>query len=386
MIVIAVGVTVRATGSGDGCGANWPTCNGELVPIAPALKTIIEVTHRYVSGVDGLLVLGLVGWGIAKYRAHRPLFWSLLATLFMTAVEAWVGAYLVRHHLVAQNATIERAVWISLHLVSTFVLLLAITLCAWWATGRKAVQLAGQGAVSAALALAFAGMVVLGVSGAITALGDTLHPATSHSDAIAQSLAAGADFLQKLRLYHPLIAGSVGLYLLLIAGLIGHLRPSPWTKRYANTIFGLFFLEMGVGLLNVWLLAPVWMQLIHLLIADLFWIALVLFSAAALERGVPHVEDAAVTISNWGDSETQAGSETASRADAPSLSGFLAFRATVDKYIVLTKPRVISLLLFTTLTAMFIAKRGYPGTGLLLAVALWRVSIGGGGERDQHGN
>ncbi|MBC8101497.1 MAG: protoheme IX farnesyltransferase [Cytophagales bacterium] len=355
LLVIAVGVVVRATGSGDGCGAHWPACDGEIIPVAPSVEKMIEYTHRLVSGVDGLLVLGLAGWCIAKFRHNKPLLGAVLATVFFTGVEAWLGAYLVKQRLVADNASVQRAVWMSIHLVNTFFLLTALSLAAWWASGRDRIKTGGQGAVGLALALAFIAMVALGVSGSVTALGDTLFPAQNHEEAMRQSLAPGAHFLQKLRILHPSIAGSVGLYLLLIAGLVGHLRPSAQTKRYATAIYGLFFVQMGVGFLNVLLAAPVWMQLVHLLLADLVWIAVTLFSAAAMEAGVPRVEMNSVPA-------TQYATGTFSATERP----------TYKDYILLTKPRVISLLLFTTLAAMFIAAKGWPG-----AILFWSVALGG---------
>jgi protoheme IX farnesyltransferase len=351
LLVIAIGVVVRATGSGGGCGSSWPACNGQIVPIDPTLKTIIEQTHRYVSELDGLVVMGLVGWGLVRFRRNRPLALALVASLAFTGVEAWIGKYLVQNHLVADDASAQRAVWMSIHLVNTFFLLGALGMTAWWASGRQRLNLRGQGAVGAALALAFAAMIALGVSGAVTALGDTLYPVANHEEAVRQSLAAGANFLQKLRILHPYIAGSVGLYLILIAGLVGHLRPSAQTKRYASGIYTLFFLQIAVGCLNVELLAPVWLQLVHLLLADLVWLNVVLFAAAALETGVPQVE----------------------AAPDPSLAVVGAGAvtpATWRDYVLLTKPRVISLLLFTTLAATFIAARGWPGTLLLVAVTL----------------
>jgi protoheme IX farnesyltransferase len=353
LLVIGVGVVVRATGSGDGCGAHWPACDGEIIPVAPTVKKMIEYTHRLVSGLDGILILGLAGWCLTKFRQNKPLVGAVIATVLFTGIEAWLGAYLVKQRLVADNASIQRAIWMSIHLVNTFFLLTALSLTVWWASGRDRLKLRDQGAVSLALLLAFVAMVALGVSGSVTALGDTLFPVQNHEEAMRQSLAPGAHFLQKLRLLHPYIAGSVGLYLLLIAGLVGHLRPSPQTKRYANAIFVLFFLQMAVGYLNVLLAAPVWMQLVHLLLADLVWISMTLFAAGALEAGVTHVEMNSVPATLYA-------TGVASATERP----------TYRDYILLTKPRVISLLLFTTLAAMFIAARGWPGTILFIAVAL----------------
>jgi protoheme IX farnesyltransferase len=347
LIIIAVGAVVRATGSGDGCGSHWPLCNGETVPVAPAMKTVIEFTHRAVSGIDGPLVLALLFGAFRLFPKGHPIKKAALATFVLTGVEAWIGAYLVKQRLVAHNATPERALWMAIHLVNTFFLLTALTMTAWWGSGGARLRLRGQGGIGLGLALGFVAMVALGVSGAITALGDTLFPATSHADFIRQA-EVGKHFLQQLRLIHAPLAGSVGLYLLLIAGLSGHFRPSPHTRRWAQAVGWLFLAQILVGGLNVWLLAPVWMQVIHLVMADLVWTVMSLLALAALAEGVPQIE---------------------LRAYAPATTDG---RPTWRDYVVLTKPRVISLLLFTTLAAMFIAQdAAHRVTPLLfLAVAL----------------
>jgi heme o synthase len=239
------------------------------------------------------------------------------------------------------------------HLVTTFLLLMALTLTAWWGSGGRAPRLQGQGAMAWALGLGLLATALLGISGAITALGDTLFPAGSLREGLQQDLAPGTHFLLGLRIYHPLIAISAGLYLVLIAGLAAHLRPADSVQRFARAMMTLFLIQLGAGLLNLLLLAPVWMQLVHLLLADLFWISLVLLTASALAEGVPQVELASV---------------------GPAAGPAVALAATWKDYLALTKPRVISLLLFTTVTAMLIAAGGArgpaPSLGLYLAVAI----------------
>jgi heme o synthase len=206
--------------------------------------------------------------------------------------------------------------------------------------------------------LALLAMLVLGVTGAITALGDTLFPVVNVWDGIRQDFMPSAHFLIGLRIYHPLIAMSVGLYLTLIAGLTMRLRPSADVQRFARLMIALFMAQMGAGLLKLMLSAPIWMQLVHLMCADLLWITVVLLAAASLAEGVPKVELAAIGGDRGG-------------FTAPPQP---AARATWRDYLALTKPRVISLLLFTTVTAMLIAAGGrkgaVPGLWVYLAVAI----------------
>ena len=353
IVVIVWGALVRASGSGDGCGAHWPLCDGQILPGLATAKMQIEFIHRTMSELDGPLIVALSVWAFRLFpRGHRVRFSALLAVGFMIS-EALIGAVLVKKGLVAQNTSISRAVWLSGHLVNTFLLLAWLTLTALWSSGVERLKLRGQGAIAWALGFALFGAILLGISGAVTALGDTLFPAHSTAEVLRQTLTPGAHFLQRLRIVHPLIAMSVGLYLLLIAGLVGHLRPAPAVQKACRALVTLFVAQMGIGLLNKTLAAPIWLQLFHLLFADLTWLAIVTLASSALAANVPQVE--------------LAGPET---FEAPAFAGGATWR----DYYALTKPRVISLLLFTTLAAMFIAADATRHVTLWLFTA---VFIGG---------
>ncbi|MCA1565579.1 MAG: COX15/CtaA family protein [Acidobacteria bacterium] len=284
LFVIVWGAYVRASFSGDGCGSHWPLCNGEVLPTTGLLKTIIELTHRLTSGVALLLVVGLVWWARRLFprghRVRRGAFWSLVFIL----IEALIGAALVKFELVAGNASIARALVMSFHLVNTFVLLGVLSLTAWWAMGGEPVRLDGQGKTGAIFAVGLVGTLLIAVSGAVAALGDTLFPVKSLAEGIRQDLSATAHFLVRLRGLHPLFAVGIGCYAVAAASYVNNfLRPGlPRTKRLTSVLTTLFLVQIGAGILNFSLLAPVWLQLTHLLLADLFWIALVLNSAAAL--------------------------------------------------------------------------------------------------------
>ncbi len=193
------------------------------------------------------------------------------------------GAGLVLFELVAHNTSIARAVYLSVHLVNTFLLVAALTLVAWWATGesRKA-----EGGRRKGLAWMFGacllGTLVLGVSGAIAALGDTLFPVSSLAHGLEQDFAPAAHFLLRLRIFHPAIAIAVGAGLVAAATIAARARPQIGTKRLSRILTTLVFLQLAFGALNVWLLAPIGMQLVHLLLADLLWMTLVMLAASAL--------------------------------------------------------------------------------------------------------
>lgn len=277
--VILWGAYVRATGSGAGCGSHWPLCNGEVVPRAPQAETIIEFVHRLTSGLAFLLVLAMLAWALRVYpKGHLVRLGAGLSMLFITT-EALVGAGLVLFEWVAYDASTGRVISIAVHLVNTFLLLAALTLAAWWASGEEPVHLSGHGAILWMFVLGFLGVILLGVTGAITALGDTLFPAGSLAEGVAQDFSSQAHFLVRLRVWHPLVGVIVGLYLLFLSGLVAMFRVTLRVRRIAAALAVLFVVQLLAGLVNLILLAPVWMQILHLLLADLVWIALVLLAA-----------------------------------------------------------------------------------------------------------
>jgi heme a synthase len=285
LVVIGWGAYVRATGSGAGCGQHWPLCNGEIVPRAPAVATIIELTHRLTSGLALLALLALV---VAVWRARPPghparraAGWSMVFML----IEAGVGAGLVLFQLVADNPSMARALAMAVHLANTFLLLGAMTLTArWLQDGPVGVSIAGRGARGVVIGVLALGVLVVGVSGAVAALGDTLFPATSLAHALEQDLSPASHVLLRLRMLHPSLAAIVALALMVVAPRLpvdaGAIRIAGLAPGTLVALLAAF--QVAVGAVNVLLLAPVWLQLVHLLVADLLWIAVVLLAAAVL--------------------------------------------------------------------------------------------------------
>jgi heme A synthase len=130
--------------------------------------------------------------------------------------------------------------------------------------------------------------MLAGATGAVTALGDTLFPIGSLAE-VGRGVSATAHLLQRLRVYHPYMAVSFSVGLLGIAAIVSVLRPSDPVRNYAFGVVALVALQIGAGVVNLLLRAPIAMQLTHLLLADLLWIDLVLLAAAACAEGAPHV-------------------------------------------------------------------------------------------------
>jgi heme A synthase len=285
--VILWGAFVRATGSGAGCGAHWPLCNGEVIPRAPDAQMLVEFSHRLTSGLALLGVVALLVWTLRATPAGHPARRGAWLTMGFMLTEAAVGAGLVLFQLVADNTSMARAMFMAVHLLNTFALLACLTLTAHWLSGGRAVATAGRGAVATAFAGMALGMALVGTSGAIAALGDTLFPARSLADALAADLSPTSHLLIRLRVLHPALAIGMALVLALTVRYIPVPAGDARGRLAARAVVWLAMLQLAVGFINLISLAPVWLQLVHLLVADAMWIAFVLLGASALaeDRG-----------------------------------------------------------------------------------------------------
>jgi cytochrome c oxidase assembly protein subunit 15 len=278
--VILWGAFVRASGSGAGCGAHWPLCNGEIVPRAPAVATLVELTHRLTSGIALLLVFYLAYRMFRERPAGHPGRRAGALCVVFILSEAAVGAGLVLFRLVADNESVARALFMSVHLMNTFVLLACLTLTAHFTTTDARPTLAAPRVWP--FALAALALMLVGTSGAIAALGDTLYPATSLLGGIRAELSSTASLLVRLRLAHPVLALAGAAAVAYAALPVLRSAADTPAKRAAQAVAGFVVVQLVAGLVNVALLAPVWLQIVHLLLADLVWIGLVLLAARYL--------------------------------------------------------------------------------------------------------
>ncbi|HXO28270.1 MAG TPA: COX15/CtaA family protein [Thermoanaerobaculia bacterium] len=307
LAVIVWGAYVRASGSGAGCGSHWPSCNGEVVPLRPSTATLVEYSHRVSSGLVLVLVAVLAAWAFRAAPKGHPLRRGAVLSLVFTLSEAAVGAGLVLFKLVAHDESLARALAISTHLLNTLLLLASLTLAAYAAGAFRTAAAAGGAAGLAAggavalnrgvgrgeperrprpawsFALALAATMAIAATGAVAALGDTLFPATSLGQGLAQDLSPASHLLLRLRTVHPLLAIALGAYLLYLCNqVVASGAAGAATRRHANRLRLLVIGQWTLGLLNIALLAPVWLQLTHLLVADLLWIVLVLLALETL--------------------------------------------------------------------------------------------------------
>jgi heme a synthase len=284
--VVLWGAYVRATGSGAGCGNRWPLCDGNVVGASTNGQTIVEFTHRITSVISLLIVTGLVVW---CWRVTKKGDWArysaVLATVFL-ANEALLGAALVLLKHVGNDQSVGRLLFLCLHFGNTLLLLATLSLTAvWLSNGSRSFTLIGKWREVSSIGLGLLSTMVTGITGAVAALADTLFPAKSLPSSLAQDFSSGTPALLHVRLFHPAVATIAACY---VAWVIW--RSSAGRNRFSQSAIGLIillFVQVGIGMTNVLFLAPVWLQIAHLFVADALWILLVLASAdLVLKPGV----------------------------------------------------------------------------------------------------
>ncbi len=279
VLVVLWGSVVRATGSGAGCGAHWPLCNGVVIPQAPQFHTIVEFTHRLMSGATLLLVLALLVWTWRSTQKGALARWAAVASMVLTFNEALLGALLVLLRLVAHNQSAARGVYLAFHFANTLLLLGSLALTAEFLSRPRARITTGlrHGALLFP-ALGLIATMIVGVSGSLAALGDTLYPATSLAGAMQQDFSATSSLLLRLRWMHPASALLAGIFIAwLLLQTLRHAAPQN-NRKLALAVLALLLTQYAVGTMNILLLAPIWIQIAHLLLADLLWICLVLLT------------------------------------------------------------------------------------------------------------
>lgn len=272
--MILWGALVRATGSGAGCGSHWPLCNGEVVPRAPATQTIIEFTHRLTSGLALIGVVILLVWAFRAFPKKHLVRTFATLSLVLVVVEALLGAGLVLLQYVEQNASVGRAIYLSAHLANTQLLLAALALTGWYSLPNRNTGRFSLGPFQSWGVLLV--LMIAGISGAIAALGDTLFPSASLAEGLRQDASDTAHYLLRLRIFHPALAIFSALYVGAIGVSVLRKPGTPDARQLARYAMLATALQMVLGLVNLWLLAPVWMQLVHLFFADVLWVVLVL--------------------------------------------------------------------------------------------------------------
>ena len=266
---ILAGAFVRATGSGDGCGATWPTCKGKIIPALSDTSELIEFSHRSVSGV--LLVVTLIIF--AKTRKFQKDSLVRIVTNYLTffvIFEAVIGAVIVIFEWVGLNSSLPRIIAVPIHLVNTFGLLGS------YAILYKILQDDLQNIknmFNKNFLLISSLFLLSGATGSITALADVLFPSASFVEGFLADFDRTSEVLTRLRILHPIISSALSIVLYVYATGI--------RKKYnvkVKTLQTLILIAVFLGVINVLSNIVLPLSILHLAIADFLWISYIYVS------------------------------------------------------------------------------------------------------------
>jgi heme o synthase len=355
-LLVVVGVVVRSTGSGLGC-PEWPTCHGSWVPPFDDVHAIIEWSHRTTAALVGLLAAALAVSAIVAYRRRASVLWPAIAILVLVVFQAILGKVTVESELAGDIVTA--------HLATAMTLLALVIYLAVRSGMPAAVPTAGGwGRLTRWMVVAAASVFVLLLLGShVTATGTAL--VFPDWPLMNGTLFPAVTALTTPHVIHRWAALLVGV--VLAGATLVALREREVNGPVANLALAasaLYIVQAVVGGLQVFTgLAP-WSQVVHLSLGAAIWgllVAAVITShyrarLATAESGLPR------TVPRAGEVVPRRGS----------------LAQTLRAYVALTKPRIIELLLVTTVPTMVLAKRGIPSPWLMVAVVLGGTMAAGG--------
>ena len=285
LAVIVFGALVRATGSGAGCGSDWPLCNGSFIASAQ-FSTIIEYTHRLMSGVLLITIIVALIFSYIRFAKHHPARILSVLVLVFVVIEALIGAGLVLLKLVGDNQSYLRSFVMGGHLINTF-FLLALQFLHYYVSKFPKIECSPIKLFNHVFSdklwmISIFFVLITCATGAMVALGDTLFI----NEHLEHTFNSAYNFLIKLRIYHPLLAIFTLLLVMsfcvsIVSGVNSSVDDSNGSNQYDHqtklggyVLLSLVIIQLMVGVLNWWLMVPVFIQLIHLLLACLLWLAL----------------------------------------------------------------------------------------------------------------
>jgi len=366
LALVIVGVIVRATGSGLGC-PDWPFCYGQIIPPLE-FKAWAEWVHRLIAAVIGVMVLGIAALAVVDHRDRPSLLAASLGAVALVGFQAWLGRETVRLGNSGESVTAHLAAAMAVAGLLAFLLVRA---------GYPARLPVRGGSQRLTLLAAFAAvstfaLIVFGAN--VTALdaarvfpdwplmGGAVVPPFGEMPAATAALA----FTHALHRYVGVVVGVV------LAGTWA----AAWRGRRAGRVDGSFFrlitiaavlypLQAVVGAFQVWTQLAPWTQTLHVALAAFIWTAaagatFVGYYRARAATLVPEIGGAA-SPGAAGTDRADPGAAGTDRAAGPTGR---PLGETVRAYVALTKPRIIELLLITTVPAMVLATRDLPLPGV----------------------
>jgi protoheme IX farnesyltransferase len=355
-LLVVVGVIVRSTGSGLGC-PEWPTCHGSLIPPFNDVHAIIEWSHRTSAAIVGVLALALAASAVVGYRRRSSILWPSVGALVLVIFQAGLGKVTVESALAGDIVTAHLATAMALLALVVYITVrssLPTRIAArrgwrgttvWLAIAAAAVfglLLLGSHVTATSTALAFPDWPLMN-GGLLPPLNDATAPHAIHRWA----------------------AVAVGILLAAVALAVWRERERrPTVTRLVVAAATLYVAQATIGGLQVLTDLSVWSQVLHLALGAAIWALLV----------------GAFLLSDYADrlgASVDADPSTGRRADDPAPVAATPLD-TLRAYVALTKPRIIELLLVTTIPTMVLAQRGIPSPWLVAAVVLGGALAAGG--------
>lgn len=369
--LIALGGYVRIRGAGMGCSDHWPLCNGRVWPNLADPLEVLEWSHRWVAVMvsTAIAALAVVGW---RRHRHDPYLRNpaLLAAVLLV-LQVFLGAVTVRLWNAAPSVVI--------HLTNAMVLL-AVLVAAVLRSGERlrgleGLPAAGRGRELAlpafALVLVFFGALVANYDAGLYCLGFPL---------CGGALAPPASGLGQLQWVHRVLAFlflghtvAVAVQSRRVAG-----EGALAYGRAAWALAGLVVLQIALGATMMLRMMPADLRAAHLLVGSLVWVGALVVAFRGRRLGpVGAVGDHA--MGRPGDrAPAEPITPANSLADESPVRRVAGSPSLLADLITLTKPRIISLLLLTTVLPMFITDRGLPSLSLVLWVMLGGYLMAGG--------
>ena len=269
IVSILAGAFVRATGSGDGCGATWPTCKGRIIPALTDTSELIEFSHRSVSGL--LLIVTLIIFSKTRKFQKGSLVKSVTNYLtFFVIFEAVIGAVIVLFEWVGLNSSLPRIVAVPIHLVNTFGLLGCFAILnKILQDDLKEIKLI----FNRNFILISSLFLLSGATGSITALADVLFPSASFIEGFLEDFDKTSEVLTRLRILHPIISSALSVVLYVYSTRIN--------KKYGVNVKLLktfVIIAVLLGVFNVISNIVLPLSILHLAIADFLWISYIYVS------------------------------------------------------------------------------------------------------------
>jgi protoheme IX farnesyltransferase len=338
LVLVTIGVVVRATGSGLGC-PDWPLCNGQLIPALGDTKAWLEWIHRTVAVIIGFEILGLAVLAFVDHRDRRSILWPTMIAVGLVGFQAWLGRETVRLGNSGESVTAHLAAAMTLVGLLVFLTVRAgyparlpsrgasqrfTLLAAFSAAATFALLLFGSHVTATDTALVFPDWPLMG--------GSLVPPVIDATSA---------------QILHRWVAAFVGVIVVAVA-IIGWRtqRDHPTLVRLSVGAAVLFAIQVVIGGAQVLTRLAEWSQTLHLALGATIWAML-----------------AGLTVTSYYTARASvgagAGLTTGNEPDA--APGARSTGDTIRAYIALTKPRIIELLLITTVPAMVLATRDLPG-------------------------